>query len=313
MWDCVAQEVGVARSQVQTWQRQWGGAPANVAAGLRRLGQDVALISCVGNDDAGQALIHQCQTLGIDILGIQTHPLAPTRQVEVLRSVTGEPEFVGFAPADATDFADRHIQAQALPTPLFAGADYLVLGTLCLAAPESGRALRHALDWADDCEVKIFLDVNWRPIFWDNPQTAIAQITTLWPRIDFLKLSASEAQLFFQTTEAAAIAHQIDSIEGVWVTQGDRGPISYYLSGVTGAVQPFAVEAVDATGAGDSFVAGIIAQLCKHGLAQVEKPGVAAAITTYGAAVSALSTQAVGAIAGQPTPQAVADFLSTRE
>ncbi|NEO86578.1 MAG: carbohydrate kinase [Spirulina sp. SIO3F2] len=311
LWDYVAQEVGVAYSEVQQWSQHLGGAPANVACGLQQLGLSTALISCVGSDAAGQALIDACTTQGIEIKGIQQHPLLPTRQVHILRSQDGDRTVAGFGPDATHDFADRHLQATQLPVSLFETAEYLVLGTLAWAAPENRQALTRALELADQFQTKVFLDVNWRPLFWENPETAPALMGQLWPRIDFLKLSAEEAQFLFKTTEAAAIARTIDSLEGVWITNGAQGAISYYLSGHTGQVQPFKVAAVDTTGAGDSFVAGLIAQLSQYGLAAAHKNAtLVKTLTTYAAAVGALSTLQLGAIAAQPTPAQVEQFLA---
>ncbi|MGB0563015.1 MAG: carbohydrate kinase family protein [Spirulinaceae cyanobacterium] len=307
LWDYVAATTGNPDNPGSAWAQQLGGAPANVACGLQRLGLTAALVSCVGADASGQALRAAVQAQGVDGQGIQQHSLLPTRGVYIQRDAQGERTVVGFGPNAPTDFADRHIQAQALPVALFESADYLVLGTVAWAAPESRAAVNQALELADQFQLKIFLDVNWRPLFWQHPEAAPGLIAQLWPRIDFLKLAREEAQWLFNTTDATAIAQTIDSLEGVWVTDGGNGPTSYYLSGQVGQVAPFPVQAIDTTGAGDSFVAGLIAQLCHYGLAAAE---IAHKITTYGAAVGALSTQAIGAIAAQPSPEQVEQFLA---
>ncbi|MEM8640230.1 MAG: carbohydrate kinase [Cyanobacteria bacterium P01_G01_bin.54] len=317
LWDYVATATGNTNTVREQWSPQLGGAPANVACGVQQLGLTAALLSCVGRDELGQALIKAVSDRGIESQGIQQHSLLPTRRVYIRRDAEGDRRVVGFSETvnpdatqnAATDFADRHIQAQALPVSLFETADYLVLGTVAWAAPESRMALIQALELADQFQVKVFLDVNWRPLFWQHPEAAPGLIRQLWPRIDFLKLSRAEAQWLFGTTDAAAIAQTLDSLEGVWVTAGGEGPISYYLSGQVGQVAPFPVTAVDTTGAGDSFVAGLIAQLCQQGLAAASQAAIAQEITTYAAAVGALSTQAIGANAARLTPEAVAQFL----
>lgn len=310
LWDCVAPTQDQPDTAIANWTEHLGGAPANVACGLQQLDCPAAIVSCVGADAAGQKLKAQCQQRGVDVQGVQQHLLLPTRQVQIIRDTSGERTFGGFGIDAPADFADRHIQAAALPVDLFANAEYLVFGTVAWAAPESRLAISQALELADQFQVKVFLDVNWRPLFWEHPETAPALIQQLWSRIDFLKLSAEEAQFLFETTDAAAIATRVESLEGVWVTDGGDGPISYYLSGQAGQVQPFPVTAVDTTGAGDSFVAGVIAQLCHYGLAASTNRRLAQTITTYGAAVGALSTTQTGAIAAQPTPEQVEQFLT---
>jgi fructokinase len=69
------------------------------------------------------------------------------------------------------------------------------------------------------------------------------------------------------------------------------------------------VSVVDTTGAGDGFVAGFVHQLCRQGIASLANPDQAAAIVTYAAAVGALTTQKLGAIAALPTANDVQTFL----
>jgi len=55
--------------------------------------------------------------------------------------------------------------------------------------------------------------VNWRPVFWPNPDTARQTIQQLFKQIDFLKLS-EEAEWLFETTDPGAITYRLDSVEG---------------------------------------------------------------------------------------------------
>ena len=97
------------------------------------------------------------------------------------------------------------------------------MGTLELAYPESASSIHRALDLAEQFDLKIMLDVNWRPVFWKRSDIAPAKIRELFKRVDFIKLALEEAQWLFDTTDAGAIAHRLDSIEGVLVTDGENG------------------------------------------------------------------------------------------
>jgi fructokinase len=81
---------------------------------------------------------------------------------------------------------------------LFEQAEYLVLGTLEMAYLASRGAIARALQLADESFVKILLDVNWRPVFWTNPDSAPALIHELITHADFLKLSEEEAEWLFR-------------------------------------------------------------------------------------------------------------------
>jgi fructokinase len=306
--DRLADQPGLSYPLVQSWTDYPGGAPANVACALAKLGTAAGFVGCVGRDSAGAELLEVLQTVPVDITGVQFHPTAPTRAVYVVRSLAGDRQFAGFGDRSPDGFADCYLQADALPAALFAGAEYLVLGTLELAYPASRAAIYRALDLADEYYLKILLDVNWRRMFWTDAAPAFGLIHDLLPRIDFLKLAEEEAEWLFDTTDPAAIAQRVDSLEGVVVTAGAQG-CAYVLNGHVGQLPAFSVKVEDTTGAGDSFVAGLLHQLCQQGLRCLNDPQQVRAAVRYASAVGALTTTQAGAIAAQPRPAEVDAFL----
>jgi fructokinase len=312
LFDCLAEQLGLKLEEVQSWTPYPGGAPANVACALVKLGTSAGFIGAVGEDEAGNALVKVLQEVGVDTTGVQRHATAPTRQVYVVRDLAGDRSFAGFGKYDTTEFADTRLQAKQLPTSLFQEADFLVLGTLELAYPESEKAIYRALELAEQYDLKIVLDVNWRPVFWQDPNIARQKIQNAFKHIDFLKLSKEEAEWLFDTTDAGAITYRLDSVEGVLVTDGENG-CAYCLSGCEGTIPAFPVTVVDTTGAGDSFLAGFIHQLSQHGIQKLEDTDTAKRIVTYASAVGALTTIKPGAIASQPTAAEVAAFLASHQ
>ncbi|HEY9749891.1 MAG TPA: carbohydrate kinase [Allocoleopsis sp.] len=308
LFDCLANQLGRSLEQVESWTSYPGGAPANVACALTKLGTPAGFIGCVGQDEPGDTLVQLLQTIGVDVQGVQRHPTAPTRQVYVLRSESGDRIFSGFGDLDTTEFADTHLQAAQLPVEIFEAADFLVLGTLELAYPESRAAIERALQLAEQHYVKTLVDVNWRPMFWPDPEIAPAMIQNLLKRVDFLKLADEEAEWLFGTTDPGAIAHRLGNTESVLVTAGRKG-CAYYLGGHEGHLNAFEVESEDTTGAGDSFVAGFLHQIAQNGLQSLSDPEMAKKVILYASAVGALTTTRPGAIAAQPTPAEVEAFL----
>jgi len=294
---------------VATWTDFPGGAPANVACALRKLGVTAGFVGCLGSDPVGARAIAPLREAGVDLRGLQQHPTAPTRQVYVTRTPDGDRAFAGFGGLPPECFADAHLDADRLPVPLFEAAEVLVLGTLELAYPAAGAAVRRALSLATTTGLKVVLDVNLRPAFWPEPAAMRAAIAPLWSQVDFVKRAREEALWLFGTAEPAAIAYQLGSVEGVLVTDG-ANPTGYYLNGAEGKVPSFAVEVVDTTGAGDAFVAGFVQQLCRRGIARLGDPEVARAIATYACAVGALTTTRPGAMS-QPTAAEVTAFLES--
>ena len=310
LFDCLADRVGCSLEEVQSWTPYPGGAPANVACALVKLGTPSAFIGCVGQDEPGNKLVELLDSIGVNTVGVQRHPLAPTRQVYVLRSPEGDRSFAGFGDRLPNEFADAYLAAESLPTKLFLEAEFLVIGTLELAYLQTRSAVFRALELAEEYEVKVVLDVNWRPMFWRSEREALPLIEKLWSKIDFLKLAEEEAQWLFDTTDAGAIANRLNSVEGVLVSGGDA-EVSYCLSGNEGKVTPFSVSVQDTTGAGDAFLAGFIHQLCQQKISSLSDPKIAQEIVTYACAVGGLTTTKPGAIAAQPTAAEVETFLSS--
>jgi fructokinase len=125
---------------------------------------------------------------------------------------------------------------------------------------------------------------------------------------DFLKLTAAEAEWLFQTTDPAVIASKSRKILGVFVTAAEQG-CHYWMMGHSGRVPAFTVPVVDTTGAGDSFTAGILHQLCQQGLSAFSTSQAVMQLVRYATAVAALTVTRPGAIAAQPTAPEVERFL----
>jgi len=308
LFDNLADQAGKPLDQVASWTAYPGGAPANVACALVKLGTPAAFIGCVGRDKAGHTLADLLESLGVDVRGLQRHSSAPTRSVFVTRTESGDRHFAGFGDHPTSQFADAFLQTDQIPTDLYTQAKFLVVGTLELAYPTTGAAVRRSLDLAEQHTLQVVMDVNWRPMFWDNPDTAPDIIRGLLGQVQYLKLSAEEADWLFETRDTGAIAARLPHLRGVLITDGERG-CTYALGGHTGAIPAFPVDVEDTTGAGDAFLAGFLHRLEQQGDTLFENAESVRQWVTYASAVGALTTMRAGAIAAQPTQQEVEAFL----
>ncbi|ACK68734.1 PfkB domain protein [Gloeothece citriformis PCC 7424] len=311
LFDLLADQSDRSVDQVESWKPYPGGAPANVACGLVKLGTTAGFIGCVGEDAPGQELVSLLDEVGVDTTGIQRHPTAPTRQVYVTRSAAGERQFAGFGKIGTEKFADAFLSANKLPESLFTSADYLVTGTLELAYPESQKAVYRAIELAQKHKVKILIDINWRPVFWLDQDKAFSIILELLKEADLIKCSEEEAQGLFNTDNPVKIAQQLNNIKGVLVTAGEQG-CAFRLGDYTDKLGVFPVKTVDTTGAGDSFVSGFIHQCCLQGDKIFQDAQTAKQAVKYASAAGALTTTKPGAIAAQPTAREIEEFLSNK-
>lgn len=299
LFDLLAQQSGVSSEHVKSWTPLPGGAPANVACALVKMGDRSRFIGCVGNDEAGVKLAAKLATEGVDITGLQHHPTAPTRQVQVLRTADGDRIFGGFGDISTDKFADT--QLSEVPSALFSGADFLLLGTLALAYPDSAASTWKAVQFAQAEGVKIMVDINWRPTFWTDSAVALPKIKLLLQQADYVKFAREEAELIYGETSPQSLCQYLPKAVGIFVTDGGN-VCEYWLDGNSGQQPAFSVTAIDTTGAGDAFVAGLLHQLGR------QKSG--AEIVRYAAAAGALTTRQAGAIDAQPTDAEIIQFLT---
>ena len=280
-----------------------GGAPANVACGLARLGAAVSFIGRVGCDPIGHAFSQLFMARGVHANLLQLDQQCPTRIVLVRRSHDGERQFQGFAGDQGDGFADQALQ----PVAVTSAARWLLVGTIPLVSPESAQALFDAVAQARAQAVPLALDVNWRPTFWDvaaDPsagptQAARSAIRPLLEQAALLKLAREEALWFFAGDDPWVISSGLPQRPDVVVTDG-AAPVRWCIGGTSGTQQAFfPPQVVDTTGAGDAFTAGLL----HRWLAPVAER------LRFAAACGALVCAGAGGIDPQPTEAQVEAFL----
>ncbi|MBE9029660.1 carbohydrate kinase [filamentous cyanobacterium LEGE 11480] len=313
LYDRIADHVASSIQHVSSWTNYVGGAPANVACALSKLGTESGFIGAIGNDPIGQALVTQLSAEGVNPTGIQRIATHPTRTVLVLRSTSGERTFAAFGDQRATtDFADTQLEAAHLPQSRFKTAKFLVLGSLAMATPKSHDANLQAIKIAHQSGNQVFLDVNWRPVFWPQPAQAKSTIAKLIQQVDWLKLSIEESKWLLGHHNPHQIIQQFPQLQGVFITLGPDG-CDYWLRGHHGKAPALAVIVQDTTGAGDGFVAGLLHQLCRTESVSSITAQAANTIVTYACAVGSLTTTQLGAINAQPTAAQVQQLLNQTE
>ena len=279
-----------------------GGAPANVACGLARLGTPVAFAGRLGQDSIGEAFVRLFAERGVETTLLQLNAERPSRIVLVRRSSDGERQFQGFAGDDGAGFADQALEPLSLPP-----ARWLLIGTLPLASPSSASALLSAVRQARSQDTAIALDVNWRPTFWDanadpgaGPSAAAqAAMQPLLDQAALIKLAREEALWLFNSDDPGVIRQALPQRPDVVVTDG-AAPVRWQLADASGqqaAFQP--PNVVDTTGAGDAFTAGLL-----HRWDAVPHERI-----RFAAACGALVCGGAGGIDPQPTQHQVEAFL----
>ena len=298
-----------------------GGAPANVACGLARLGSKVAFLGRLGDDAIGARFRELFDTRGVNLAGLQTDLRRPSRIVLVRRDLDGERVFQGFAGDRGDGFADQALSLDELAAswPLLVGkASWLLIGSIPLATPASAQALLWCVEQAQTAGLEIALDINWRPTFWDpgrSPDSgpdekALQAIAQLLERASLLKLAREEAVWFFDTDDPAVIARSLPQQPDVVVTDGAR-PVRWWIGGCVGELAALSPPSViDTTGAGDAFTAGLLHQFLMDASSQRDLIK-AREMVRFAAACGALVCGGAGGIDPQPSQMQVEEFLGS--
>ena len=261
-----------------TFKNYLGGAPANVVCALAKLNIPTAFIGCLGDDDYGQEFINLFHKLNVNINFLQIAKKTSTRVIKVTRDEMGDRSFSGFENQQSICFADQLINKVEIQKnlaefkKLFKNTKYIVTGSNVLSYEKSSESLFLILDYAKEMDIKIIVDVNWREIFWCNSQSkinqdrtvALTKIRKLLDKADILKLASEEAKLFFETNDPYEISQKLIKKPEIIVTDGPN-PIRWYINGLKGENNVINSDLiVDTTGAGDSFLAGLISQFCAN-------------------------------------------------
>jgi len=256
-----------------------GGAPANVACALRKLKIDATFIGCLGSDDYGKKFITQFNKLDVNLDFLQLDKNSSTRVVNVDRNQFGDRFFSGFEESSYSCFADEVLSKRLIEKKIlnlkkfFLETKYLVTGTILLSSPISAETIFFLLEQAKKFEVKIVVDLNWREVFWDHSSfsseiskaTRVNLIKKFLNHANVLKLAKEEATLFFGNENPFQISQQLFNRPDVIITDG-KNPVEWYFNGSQGITEtPNSQKIVDTTGAGDSFLAGLISKLISSG------------------------------------------------
>ena len=279
-----------------------GGAPANVAVALARLGVSAAFCGVVGTDPFGDRLRTTLNADGVDTSRLRSTVEADTTLAFAWKDARGDGHF------RVLRLADRLLNRDDVGAAGIGDLAALVVGSVALAAEPSRDAIAHAVALAAGSGVPVVFDVNIRPTLWADLAVAKAACDPIIGRATLLKLSVDDAGYLFDLPPdpIAIMAHLATLPPPVAIlTDGGRGAWYRAESGVA-HVPAYVVEAVEPTGAGDAFTAGLVSRLIATGWAPPGEDDL-----RYASAAGALATTKPGALDGLPTKAALDAFLAT--
>ncbi len=254
--DFVAENQGNDLSKAREFTKKAGGAPANVACAIAKLGGDSAFIGSVGEDPFGTFLLNILIDMGVDVSMAQRSKIFTTLAF-VSISEDGERDFVFSRGADKELKYNTSLKKSFKGNMVHFGAATALLGGDLEEAYN-----RYYFD-ALTQNAFISFDPNFRGDLWKgNEEAFVKKSSHFIEKADLCKFSLEEAQLISGKTdlhEACAILHQIGA-KIITVTLGKEGTL-VSTPKFTKTIPSTKVTPVDTTGAGDAFIGCLLKQI----------------------------------------------------
>ncbi len=281
-----------------------GGAPANVAVAAARLGSEAAFIGGVGEDLFGDFILRALQAEGVDTSAVRRcEPPTRTSLAFVEIAAGGDRSFTFYRSDPA---ADELLSPEDVTRDVLLGASFVNFGSIPLIKEPSRSAIHRAADLAQELDVPLAFDVNFREHLWQSAEAAREAVDPLLDRSRIIKLSDDELPPILGTEDTGEAAKVLldRGAALVLISLGPDGAF-YAAREFSGEVPAFEVECVDATGAGDAFLASTLTQL--SGDAWDEETVREAA--RRGTAAGAIACMGYGAMGPLPTEKELERFM----
>ncbi len=249
-----------------------GGAVANVAVAITRLGGLSSFIGAVSEDTFGRLLLQVLTDNHVDTQYMRVVKSAPTAIALVTLHADGQRRFTFFRQGTA----DSQLQAEDLNWSAWHNAAICHVGGVLLSTEPARSATLAAMDHTRRAGSIVSFDVNVRPALWASRADIQHTIVKAVERADILKLSADEAEFIGEQSSSPSEHLEKSQLNALGEALLERGPRLVIITlGAKGAllltaghrveVPSFPVRPVDTTGAGDAFMGAFLCSLAQQG------------------------------------------------
>ncbi len=262
-------QTGLPLARVDTFGKFLGGSPTNVAVAAARLGRRSAVVTRTGQDAFGEYLHQQLREFGVDdrwVTAVGEYP-TPVTFCEIFPPDDFPLYFYRMPKAPDLEIHPAELNLEAVASARV----FWMTGTGLCAEPSCSATLA-ALRARDRSGITVF-DLDWRPMFWEEPSStaadgspdpapdssphpaasaryreALAHATIAVGNLDECEIATGEREPY-----AAARALLAAGVELAVVKQGPGGVLAVHRDGTVADVPPLPVEVVNGLGAGDAF------------------------------------------------------------
>lgn len=290
------------------FEKKAGGAPANVAAAITRMGENAAFMGQIGTDYFGQFLKEMLDKLNIDSSLCSFGGNTTIALVGI--DENGERNFNFLRGCDG-DYSFNAIDSSKLNSD-----DILHFGSAtALLEGELKKTYYALLDLAKKKQMFISFDPNYRDALISKRQLRqfIQDCKVFIASADFVKMSDEEVLMITGKTDIDEAVNAIHALgaKAVAITLGSKGTY-LSVSGKHMIVESIAIQQVDSTGAGDAFVGALLSRITQSGKRQFSF-NEWQMMTRFANCVGAMTCTKHGAIDAIPTLDQVKERLENNE
>lgn len=295
--EILADMIGKTENGNLCYDRRAGGAPFNVACGVKRFGAESVFLGNVGDDIVGRYLRgFAAEHVGKALVSLDEKHNTTLAFVELDES--GDRSFCFYR----KDTADTFMPP--VPDETLFKANIVHIGSLMLSEE---RGVRYAAALAERTKAAgklLSFDVNYREDIFPDKGAAVAVYKRMLEAADIVKLSEEEYETFGADYVSGALREKL-----VCVTLGAKG-CRWSYRGEGNTLPTLTVKPVDTTGAGDAFYAGVLSRLDALPKEEWTKDALDE-VFAFANACGALTTRSRGAIDALPSLEEIRAALRT--
>lgn len=309
--DFVSTVNGVTLRDAPGFEKAPGGAPANVAVGLSKLGIETYFTGKIGKDAFGDFLRTTLEKFGVNTTYLTASTRAKTTLAFVSLTEEGERDFVFYRDPGA----DMLLDQSDITDQMFLGSGVFHFGSITMTHEPANSATFKAIHLARKYGYLVSFDPNLRPALWKSLDEAREKMRQGLELTDIVKMNQEEAIFIADANTLDEAIHFIQKsydLALIAITMGKEGSLVLHKDQSL-RVEGFPVHSIDTTGAGDGFVAGLISSLYMFWNDLRERKAIPIDTLRYAGrranAVGALTTLKKGAIPALPTQEEVEIFI----
>ncbi|MEJ8735554.1 MULTISPECIES: carbohydrate kinase family protein [Mediterraneibacter] len=288
------------------YQCEVGGTVVNALTAASKLGLHTMFIGKIGDDCMGELIRRKMESYGVGLEGCVLDPVHFTTQSFVTLDENGERSF-SFSRRFG---ADIWLDEKEIPIERVLQSAMVGFSGMCMTDEPVRTATWKVLNEAHKKGIPIVLDVNYRHNLWSSKEKMICEMKKTLSKVSLYKSSEEEAYLLTGRNTLKEAAKEISKYgcKLVIITCGEKGSY-YYTEEKSEKIKAYDVKAVDTTGAGDSFFAGVIYQIIQKGGIEKVMSEDLPQILKFANAAGALATTKKGGVTGSPLLQEVEEFI----